>query len=69
MMRGHASPLSQFCNWSLFTDLMNVINALQAWSRHEFLRDMTRQLNADIMNDLLLAINDRSAQLHIVKVK
>eukprot|EP00961_Rhodomonas_salina_P139304 1874609-Rhodomonas_salina.2 len=48
---------------------MNVINALQAWSRREFLRDMTRQLNADIMKDLLLAINARSAPLRIVKVK
>eukprot|EP00961_Rhodomonas_salina_P202463 2730835-Rhodomonas_salina.1 len=48
---------------------MNVINALQAWSRREFLRDITRQLNADIMKDLLLAINARFAPLHIVKVK
>eukprot|EP00961_Rhodomonas_salina_P237325 3207961-Rhodomonas_salina.1 len=31
---------------TIMTDSMNVINALQAWSRREFLRDMTRQLNA-----------------------
>lgn len=30
---------------------------------------MTLQLNADVMKALLLAINQRSAQLHIVKVK
>ena len=54
---------------TVLTDSMNVINALQAWSRREFLRDMTRQLNADIMKDLLLAINARLAPLHIVKVK
>eukprot|EP00961_Rhodomonas_salina_P018670 251215-Rhodomonas_salina.1 len=44
---------------NVMTDSMNVINALQAWSRHEFLRDMTRQLNADVMQALLLAINQR----------
>eukprot|EP00961_Rhodomonas_salina_P086255 1159269-Rhodomonas_salina.1 len=48
---------------------MNVINALQAWSRREFLRDMTRQLNAYVMKTLLLAINARSAPIHVVKVK
>eukprot|EP00961_Rhodomonas_salina_P013942 186588-Rhodomonas_salina.1 len=48
---------------------MNVINALQAWSRREFLRDMTRQLNANVMKALLLAINQRCAPIHVVKVK
>eukprot|EP00961_Rhodomonas_salina_P191570 2585625-Rhodomonas_salina.1 len=48
---------------------MNVINALQAWGRREFLRDMNRQLNADVMRALLLAINVRSAPIHVVKVK
>eukprot|EP00961_Rhodomonas_salina_P229542 3102291-Rhodomonas_salina.1 len=48
---------------------MNVINALQAWSRREFLRDMTLQLNTDVMQALLLAINQRCAPIHVVKVK
>lgn len=51
------------------TDFMNVINAHQAWSRRDFLLDTMLQLNADIVQTLLLAINERSAQIHIVKVK
>eukprot|EP00961_Rhodomonas_salina_P184999 2498019-Rhodomonas_salina.1 len=30
---------------------------------------MTRQINADVMKQLLLAINAQSAPLHVVKVK
>eukprot|EP00961_Rhodomonas_salina_P225834 3053301-Rhodomonas_salina.2 len=54
---------------TVLTDSMNVINALQAWGRREFRKDMNRQLNADVMQALLLAVNARSAPIHVVKVK
>eukprot|EP00961_Rhodomonas_salina_P285462 3857427-Rhodomonas_salina.1 len=54
---------------TVLTDSMNVINALQAWGLREFLRDMNRQLNADVMRALLLAVNAHSALIHVVKVK
>eukprot|EP00961_Rhodomonas_salina_P290973 3931587-Rhodomonas_salina.2 len=62
----NADPHTQL---TVLTDSMNVIHALQAWGRREFLRDMTRQLNADVVKALLLAVNARTATLHVVKVK
>ena len=53
----------------VLTDSMNVIQALQAWDRAEFTREMEWQKNADILQDILLAINNRSGQITISKVK
>jgi len=53
----------------LFTDSMNVVHALQAWSRKIFCQDIRRQLNADIFQQILSDIIARSAPLRIVKVK
>ena len=54
---------------TIFTDSMNVVFALQAFNTGEFARDMRRQLHADIIKQILLAINLRSAPTTIVKVK
>ena len=48
---------------------MNVISALQAWDRAEFAREMTWQRNADVIQAILLAINQRTSPITIVKVK
>ena len=54
---------------TILTDSMNVLYALQAFNTGEFARDMRRQLNADILKQILLAVNRRSAATRIVKVK
>jgi ribonuclease HI len=54
---------------AVLTDSMNVINALQAWDQSEFVREMEWQRNADIIVDILLAINARAGPITIVKVK
>lgn len=54
---------------AILTDSMNVIQALQAWDHAEFLRDMTWQRNADILTQILLAINLQMSPITIVKVK
>ena len=54
---------------TIMTDSMNVINALQAWNRVDFMRDMNMQLNADILQKILRQLNRRRAPTKIVKVK
>jgi ribonuclease HI len=54
---------------TILTDSMNVLYALRAFNTSEFDRDMRRQRNADIIRDILTAINLRSAPTHLVKVK
>ena len=54
---------------AVLTDSMNVIYALQAWDQTEFVREMEWQRNADILIDILLAINARAGPITIVKVK
>ena len=54
---------------AVLTDSMNVIQALQAWDRAEFVREMEWQRNADILQAILLAINQRQSPITIVKVK
>eukprot|EP00961_Rhodomonas_salina_P278756 3765817-Rhodomonas_salina.1 len=48
---------------------MNLIQALQTWGRRDFLSDMTRQKNTDIIQGIMILINGRTARLTIVKVK
>ena len=54
---------------NLYTDSMNVIDALRKWQRKEFLADMRQQKHADIMMPLLEALNARTKETHIIKVK
>eukprot|EP00961_Rhodomonas_salina_P193865 2617374-Rhodomonas_salina.1 len=51
------------------TDSMNVISALQAWGYEECYQDMVCQNNTDIIQSLLDAINERTAELVVIKVK
>ena len=53
----------------ILTDSMNVIQALQAWDRAEFVREMDWQRNADVLQKILLAVNQQSSPITIVKVK
>lgn len=48
---------------------MNVITALQAWDRADFVREMEWQRNANIITKILTAINTRAGPITIVKVK
>ena len=59
----------RFTPVTIFTDSMNVIFALRSFNTCEFDRDMRHQRNADIIRDILRAINLRQAPTHIVKVK
>ena len=54
---------------TILTDSMNVIYALAAYNTCEFARDIRCQLNADILCDILLAINMQEALMTIMKVK
>ena len=54
---------------AVLTDSMNVIQALQAWDRADFAREMEWQKNADILQAILLAINERVGPITIAKVK
>ena len=54
---------------TVLTDSMNVLYALRAFNTSEFDRGMRHQRNADIIRDILMAINLRTAPTHLVKVK
>ena len=54
---------------AILTDSMNVVQALQAWDHAEYMRDMSWQRNANIIVQILLAINGRSSSVTVVKVK
>ena len=54
---------------AVLTDSMNVVQALQAWDHAEYMRDMRWQRNADIIVQILLAINARASPLTVIKVK
>lgn len=51
------------------TNLMNSITAMQTWGHEEYFKDMSRQLNADIIKQLLQFINARRAPIRVVKIK
>lgn len=54
---------------TVMTDSMAVIQAMQKWGREEYFKDMSRQLHADIIMQLLLLINNHGAHIQIIKVK
>ena len=54
---------------NIYTDSMNVVDTLQKWQRREFLADMRHQKNADIIMPLLEALNERTKETHVIKIK
>ena len=54
---------------NIYTDSMNVIDTIRKWQRKEFLANMLQQKNSDIIMPLLEALNERTKETHIIKVK